>query len=359
MTAWRKFAALAALGLALSACRDETPPPEPAIRPVLSTIAVRRTEETLVFAGSIEPRYQAELGFPSLGRIVERAVGVGDRVGSGQILAALDPAAPQQVVRSAQADLDAATAQFENATATNRRRQELVKRNAVSSADADAARQILETTASSVDRARANLAKARDQLDHARLRATFDGVVISVDAEVGQVVAPSQTVLTVARTDDLEAVVDVPLAVAADIAAGSPFDVALPMANVVPLRGLVREIAPTVDAATRTRRVRIALGRSGVEFRIGTTITASWNRSVEPRVELPVSALFEDHGSTRVWVVDPASHTVSARAVTVAGRDDRFFRVTAGLIGGERVVTAGVHSLSDGKTVALAQEALR
>ena len=59
-------------------------------------------------------------------------------------------------------------------------------------------------------RAEANLTKAREQLGYAQVESDFDGVVTAVGAEVGQVVSPGQSVVTVARPDIREAVIDVP-----------------------------------------------------------------------------------------------------------------------------------------------------
>ena len=61
----------------------------------------------------------------------------------------------------------------------------------------------------SVARAQANLTKAIEQLGYAQVKADFAGVVTAVGAEVGQVVSPGQSVVTVARPDIREAVVDI------------------------------------------------------------------------------------------------------------------------------------------------------
>ena len=58
-----------------------------------------------------------------------------------------------------------------------------------------------------------------------------------------------------------------------------------------------------------------------------------------------------------VWVVDPATRTVSTRDVTIAARDGSAVRVLDGLTPGTRVVTAGVNSLTQGQTVKIADEA--
>ena len=85
-----------------------------------------------------------------------------------------------------------------------------MEQNVVSAADFEAAEQAREATAANVSRARANLAIAEEQLGYTRILADFEGVVTAVGAEVGQVVSPGETVVTVARPDLREAVIDVP-----------------------------------------------------------------------------------------------------------------------------------------------------
>jgi RND family efflux transporter MFP subunit len=119
--------------------------------------------------------------------------------------------------------------------------------------------------------------------------------------------------------------------------------------------GRVREIAPEADPTTRTRRVRLTLDNPPDVFLLGTTVLVTRTTDVSPRVDLPVTALAERDGKTMVWVVDPRTKTVALRDVEVAGRKGRMIIVTRGLAAGDRVVTAGVHSLSAGQSVKIAE----
>ncbi|MDA4633142.1 efflux RND transporter periplasmic adaptor subunit, partial [Escherichia coli] len=74
-------ASLVCLGLALSACQKEGEAKQPdVVRPVLSTVVKSQTLQVRGFAGKIEPRFETQLGFRTLGRIVRRDVSVGDQV---------------------------------------------------------------------------------------------------------------------------------------------------------------------------------------------------------------------------------------------------------------------------------------
>jgi len=350
------LAALGAVSL-LAGCQEQHHAETPAPRPVLTVVVTPQNVRTMGFAGTVEPRYKSDLGFRVLGRIVSRDVSVGDVVKKGQRLATLDSVAYELAVRSAQADLASATARLENAAATEARQRTLLQQNISTQAQFDAAKQARESAEAGVTSAQANLNKAEEQLGYTELRADFDGVVTATAAELAQVVQPGQTVVSVARPDIREAIVDLPESIGRDLRPGARFDVALQLDPSVRAAGSVREIAPQADPATRTLRVRITLDNPPESFRLGTTITATVTTQTAPGIELPVSALLERDGKTMVWVVDPITQTVSTRDVTIAARDGSAVRILDGLTSGTRVVTAGVHSLTANQTVKIADEA--
>ncbi|HYD70409.1 efflux RND transporter periplasmic adaptor subunit [Azospirillum sp.] len=349
------LAAMGAVGL-LAACQDQKHDEAPVPRPVLSIVVASQSERIVGFSGTVEARYRSDLGFRVLGRIVSRDANVADLIQKGERLATLDPVAYQLAVRSAQADLASATAQLENAAATEARQRTLLQQNITSEAQFDVARQARESAEAGVSRARANLAKAQEQLGYTDLRADFDGVVTAVGAEPGQVVQPGQTVVSVARPDVREAIIDLPESVGRGLSQGTRFDVALQLDPSIRSTGSVREIAPQADPVTRTVRVRITLDKPPESFRIGTTVTAMVTTQALPGIELPASAVLERDGRTLVWIVDPATKTVSPQDVSIAARNGSSIRIANGLTPSARVVTAGVNSLTPGQTVKIADE---
>ncbi len=342
-----------AVVLSLCGCKKEQPPP--VIRPALTTVATLQTNRVLGFAGTVEPRYRASLGFQVLGRIITREVNVGDIVAKGRQLASIDPTALSFAVRVAQADLSNAQAQLVNADATEARQRILVQQNTSTSAQYELAQQARESAAAGVTRAQANLAKAQEQLGYAQLRAEFDGVVISTDAEVGQVVSPGQTVITIARPDVREAVVDVSEDVDGALQSSAPFDVTLQIDPTQTTTGRVREIGSQADLTTRTRRVRITLDNPPDAFRLGSIVTATLTTTIEPQIQIPASAILERDHRTMVWTVDPATGAAGLREVTVASRAGSTVWISGGLVPGAQVVIAGVNSLSSGQIVKIAE----
>ncbi|WP_137929388.1 efflux RND transporter periplasmic adaptor subunit [Mesorhizobium comanense] len=341
---------LAALG-ALAACSKSDEKPPEIIRPVLSVVVEPRTTQTFGFAGSVEPQVSADLAFRLLGRVVSRDVKVGDLVSKGTTIAALDPTALELAVQAAKAELSNAEAQFANAAASEERQRQLLASANTPQSTFDAAQQARKAAEASVERAKASLAKSQEQLGYARLFSDFDGVVTAVGAEVGQTVSAGQTVVTVARSDLREAVVDIPDQLTDDLPVGTPFEVILQSLPTIQTEAKLREIAPQAEGSTRTRRVKLTLTDPPQAFRLGSTVTATRMTKVTPTIELPMSALLEKDGSAKVWIVDPQTSSVSTRDITVAAKNGGTFTVAQGLEAGMRVVTAGVHSLSEGQKV--------
>jgi RND family efflux transporter MFP subunit len=258
-------------------------------------------------------------------------------------------------VRAVKAELAKADAQLANAQATEERKRALITSEATTKQILDDAVQARAGAEASVARAQANLTKATEELGYAQLKADFAGVVIAAGAEVGQVVSPGQTVVTVARPDIREAVVDFGADFPIPLEIGLPFKVSLQLLPGVQVEGEIREIAPQADPVTRTRRVRIALKNPPPTFRLGATVTAKLNKEQGAILRVPASAVLAKDGTNFVWLIDLPSSSVSLHRVDLA-TDEGGIRVTGRLAPGARIVTAGIHSLKQGQQVRIEQD---
>lgn len=343
-----------ACSLALSGCEKKASE-APVIRPVLSMVVQQASRTSESFTGTVQPRYQAELGFQTMGRMNSRDVNVGDIVAKGQKLGSLDPIVARLAVVSAQADIVNSRAVLVNAEATLERKRALAKTGSGTQADLDAATASEQTAQARVTQAEASLQKAVEQLGYTTLNSNYDGVVVSWSAEVGQVVSLGQTVVTIARPEVREGVFDIPDDRTDRFPPGSTFRVSLLVRDNISARATVREIAPQSDSTTRTRRVRFTLEDPPEAFRLGTTIRLAAVRQEKTPIEIPLGALLTLNGHDNVWVVSPDSKTM-LRPVTVGMRNADRASITFGLTPGDRVITAGVHSLSEGQSIKLLQE---
>lgn len=354
MTSLVNMAGALACALALAGCQQETKAPEPT-RPVQSMLLEPDHSNDAVAVGVIEPRYKTNLGFRVLGRLTSRPVYVGDLVDQGQTIGTIDATALELAVRAAKGQLAKAEAQFATLRATEERQRTLITTDATTKQTLDNAEQARAGGEATVAREQANLTKAIEQLGYSQIKADFAGVVTAIGAEVGQVVSPGQTVVTIARPDVREAVIDIGEDFPLPLEVGLPFTVALQLLPAVQVRGTVREIAPQADPVTRLRRVRIALDNPPDGFRLGATVTAKLDRAQSRALHVPASALLAKEGANFVWVIDQTANTALLKKVDVAA-DPTGLRVVGGLAPGVRVVTAGIHSLKQGQQVRIEQD---
>lgn len=336
--------AAACLVTMLSACGGDVPKPE-ALRPVLTeVVGTSAAAEVFTYAGEVRSRVEQPLGFRIAGKITERLVDAGAVIKPGQILARLDPA---DTALSA----SAAEAQRQLAAADAHRYRELRRQNFVSQAALDSRETALQAAAAQSD-------LARNQSAYTVLKADQPGVVGQVLAEVGQVVSPGQAVFRVARPDTLEVAIAIPesrLAEARAALAGGGAEVTLWADEALRYRGTLREIAAMADPVTRTYAARVSIVDADPRVVFGMTASVRFLApgAVE-RLSIPQSALFQKDAKPAVWLVG-ADNTVVLRAVEIARYADETVELKSGLVRGERIVVAGVHKLTSGEKIRVAE----
>jgi RND family efflux transporter MFP subunit len=347
----------AALLVLLAACGQPEEPAAPEVRPVrVITIEERTGGDAVSLTGTVQAEMEVDLAFRIDGRMTERSVSVGDQVEPGQIVARLDPQNEENALRAARADLAAARGQLVEAQNNYGRQSTLLQDGWTTRVRYDEARQNLETAQSRADSARAQLYIAENLVGYTELIADSAGVVTAVGAEPGEVVQAGRMIVQVAREDGRDAVFDVPAQVK-DLAPADPeIEVVLTMDPAVSAVGRVREVAPRADAVTGTFEVKVGLADPPAAMRLGSTVTGRMQVGGAGGIEVPASALTQADGQAAVWVVDPASETVSLRNIEVLRHDPARVLVAQGLETGDVVVTAGVQALRPGQKVRLLGE---
>jgi RND family efflux transporter MFP subunit len=334
------------------ACGTGDEPPAAHVRPVRTvTIAERDVGVPIVLTGSIQAEDEAPLAFRISGRMVERSVGLGARVRAGQVVARLEPQNEQNSLRAARANLAAAQGQLTNARNNLRRQEPLAARGAVSQAELDRAREGFQTASSQVEAAKAQLELAQDQLGFTQLVADAAGVITAVGAEPGEVVSAGRMVVTLARESGRDAVFDVPGQVLRSAPGNVQVTVSLKDDPGVTAVGRVREVAPQADPVTRTFEVRVGLTDPPADMLLGATVTGRIDAVSGAEIGIPAAALTQHDGEPAVWVVDPATTTVSMRAIDVLRYEPDAIVVSSGLAPGDIVVTAGVQALHPGQKI--------
>lgn len=347
----------AAIALLLSACSADPPPP--AVHRPVRTVAVRYGEQHEVarYFASVQSRYEVEHAFRVGGKLAERRVDAGQRVRNGDVLAVLDDSDYRLAEDAARRQLDAAEARWRQAKSDLARIQALKQDGSVSASEEEHARSAL-ATAEAAARAEARRHElARNQTTYSVLRASRDGVVTAMRAEVGQVLAPGQPVVLVADQGEPEIVADVPEDHRARFERAR-FRAVLASAPDQAFTVELRELSAQASAQTRTFRARLrpqaprALPLGG-----SATLIAEYADAAAPSAALPAAALTQVDGQPAVWIARPvegaqALARVELLPVSVVGfRNDEVL-----LTGPEEAalaVTAGVQKMAPGLMVAL------
>ena len=356
------FVLIVTAALALSACSRPPAPQEPIRSVKLLTVGTGNVVARSEYAGEVRARTESRLGFRVGGKLVQRPAEVGQRVKPGQLLAQLDAQDLALSSQAAQAQVSAAQTQRDLAAADLKRYQDLQAQGFVSGAEIERRQATLQSAEATLRQAKAQGAVQGNQASYARLLADGAGVVLSVDAEVGQVVAAGAPVVRLARDGARDVVIAVPEDRVAQIRPGATARVRLwagagaPAGAVVPLEATVREVAASADTATRTYQVKLSLP-DGATVPLGATayVTLGIASTAPAVIKLPTSALMRsdqgDRQGSAVWVFDAAASTVQPRPVRVAGADGNEMVILDGLKPGEEVVATGVHVLSPGQKV--------
>ena len=342
----------------LSGCGKEAAPEAKAPLVRTQTVAAGGAAHAAEYAGSVRGRYEKNMAFQVGGQIVARNVQLGDRVSAGAVMMRIDPKDVAQKTNAADAQAEAAGAQLALAETNLARYRELYAAQAVAAAVLDQYQTAYDAALAAYQAAAAQRTEAHNALSYTELVADADGVVSGISAEVGQVVAAGQTVLAFVESGEMEVEIHVPENRLPNISVGKNVEVSFWAMEGAKARGVIREIAPMADSATRTYKVRVSVPNPPAGMALG--MTASVNVAGEKAdalrqdTVLPMSAIYQTGEKPCVWIV--VDGKVSLREISVAsfGTNEAIVR---GLSAGDVVVTAGVHKLHEGEEVRLGAEA--
>ena len=282
------------------------------------------------------------------GRLAEVLVDEGDLVQAKAVLARVDPAAQQAVVRQAMAGLDAALVAETEAQAVYTRTDALGT-NAARVVLESAARAVL-TAAQQVAQMTAVLDQAEIQLDKLTIRAPLAGTVLVRAVEVGQIVDPATVLMTIADLGQLVVETDVDESYATQIKVGQPAALQLSGEGVV-RAGRVSFVSQRVDETTGGLAVKVTPD-AALTAPIGLTVTT--NITVDDRaaaMTVPRAAIVRDGAGDAVLVI--LDGKAQRRVISVIDWPTARLIVTDGLAVGD-VVIRDATGLVDGQAVAVA-----
>jgi multidrug efflux system membrane fusion protein len=361
LTVVRDLAALSLAALLGGCHQSDTQAPLP-VAVVAVGVQARAAGEIgtpLRYPVEVAARYSNAMSFRVGGQLIERRLRLGDAVRKGEVVARLDPLDAEKQAAGARAVLQGAESRLRFA------KQQIERDQAQASQELIAQSQLEQTqdaySAALAARAQAveQLALALNALHYNSLVAEHNGVITSENADTGQVVSPGQPVYGLAWSDETDLILDAApsdlLLLTVGQAAGVTFS-ALPERR---FEARVREISPAADPQSRTYRVKLTLADPGPDVHLGMTGEAVIARVSSPGAggatrgvfEIPATAVFHQGEHAAVWTIRSSDSMLELRPVNLLGYGERTAYVDRGLLDGDHIVAAGVHTVYAGEHV--------
>ncbi len=354
-------------------------------KPVVEVAVARRAEgpasrEALLNAtGYVTPRRRATIAAKITGRVTGVFFDEGTHVHSGQLLATLDDADARRALETAGSDSTSAKAaitdyevQLKNAKILLHRTEELQKAGVQPQEQLDNARTAAESLQAKIDlaKAQANAAEARireaqQAVDNCTIRAPFDGIVVSKDAQVGEMVSPISAgggftrtgIATIVDMNSNEIEVDVNEAYITRVKPGQQVTAILDAYPDWEIPSRVRTIIPSADRQKATVKVRISfiqldpriLPDMGIKVTFLGDAPSTKDATPAPAILIPQVAVRDENGKKIVYLLK--LDKTERRAVTLGGNRGNDTEVMAGVAVGDTVVVNGPADLHDGQNV--------
>ena len=328
--------------------------------------------------GRVSARTKAAVSTKATGRLEYLGVQEGSVIKAGDVLArienrdvtaTLDQA--QASLRGAKANLEQGSAELRDAEGNLKRSEDLVKKNFISSATFDAALARFDKARASVASfngaigvAEANVRAARVIVEQTIIRAPFDGVVLTKNANVGDIITPFSSaadskgaVVNMADMSTLEVEADVSEVSLSKVSVGQPVELQLDAFPDLRLLGKLSRIVPTVDRSKATVLVKIEFIEKDKRVLPDMSAKVSFlQRELKAEERKPVTAvqqaaIMKRDGRDVVFVLDD-KNVVKQTDVAVAGKVGDLVQVSA-VKPGDKVVLNPSEKIKDGGSVTI------
>src|ERR1700738_3968982 len=374
---------LAAIAAATFAFRNQ----KPVVQVMTAAKAEAGGRQSLLNAsGYVTPRRRATIAAKITGRVTGVYFDEGTHVRQGQLLARLDDSDVKRALEAANADRESAQAaiadyvvQLKNAKIQLGRAEQLQKAGVQTQENLDNASMAAESLTAKIALAKqqvmgsdARIREAQQAVDNTVIRAPFGGIVVSKDAQVGEMVSPISAgggftrtgIATIVDMNSNEIEVDVNESYIARVTPGQRVKATLDAYPDRELDAKVRTVIPTADRQKATVKVRIIFDKledfilpdMGVKVAFleeEEQKAKGTDKGPRPLAFIPKSAVRSDSASSYVLLIHDGK--VERRAISLGTDRGTDVAVLAGLSPGDSLVVKGPESLQDGDKVQVQQ----
>jgi RND family efflux transporter MFP subunit len=357
-------------------------------KPVVEVAAARpagdaRAEALLNASGYVTPRRRATVAAKVTGRVEQIYAEEGLHVKAGQVLAILDCSQPQAALTSAKTERDAtaaAVADLEVQLANAERelkRAEGLRAAGVNSQEAldnarttrDSLRSKIALTKEQTRAAEARIGVAQEDVENCTVRSPYDGIVVSKDAQRGEIVSPISAgggftrtgIATVVDMQSIETEVDVNESYIARVRPGQKVIATLDAYPDWQIPSSVRTVIPTADRQKATVKVRISFDKldprilpdMGVKVAFLSDEPPAAKGKTEAKSLIPNSAVHKEAGKPIVYLVHEGK--LERRAISLGREHGTDVEVIAGVSPGDTLVVKSPETLREGQAVEIKQ----
>ena len=356
-------------------------------KPVVEVAVVQKSannggrEALLNASGYVTPRRRATIAAKITGRVTGVFFDEGTHVAENQLLATLDDSDARKALNAARADYEASKAaiadfevQLKNARIQLHRAEQLQNAGVQTQEQLDNARTNADSlqakialAQSQVISADTRIQQAQQAVDNCTIRAPYAGIVVSKDAQVGEMVSPVSAgggftrtgIATIVDMNSNEIEVDVNESYISRVQDGQPVTAILDAYPDWEIPSRVRTIIPSADRQKATVKVRISFLKLDPRILPDMGIKVTFLGAEQKRaagadaatVLIPQSAVHDENGKKIIFLVK--DDKTERRAVTLGGSRGSDTEVIAGVSVGDTVVVKGPENLRDGQSVAI------
>jgi RND family efflux transporter MFP subunit len=329
----------------------------------IPTVAVvlpdaRALSATIDLPGRLEAYYRAPIFARVSGYLKSWSADIGAKVRAGQVIAEIEAPDLDQQLLQARADLTSQQASAKLSEATLERRKTLIASNFVSMQEIDERSADLSNKKAAVNSGQANVERLEALAGYKKITVPFDGVVTARDTDVGALInagggsGPPMFVISDIRK--LRVYVNVPQSYVPAIRVGAKAVISMPEYPTRTFAATVEASSQSVDVASGTTRMQLALDNAGGELMPGgyANVRMSLVRDGVP-LHIPASALIFNQNGLRVATVD-SDDKVLFKTVTIARDLGKEIELASGISADDRIIVAPPDGIADGDQVRVA-----
>lgn len=317
----------------------------------LTRVTKADIQRTVTVTGSIAALPNQDVRVSSFvpGRIAELKVAEGDQVRSGQIVARLEDHTLRDQLKQAEAAVNQARANLENAKLSRTRNETLFQRGIAARKDLEDARTQESVAQAALQQAEAARSVASFQVSRAVIPSPLDGTVVKRFVNVGEQVdgTAAQPIVEVAHLAEVELQANVPAASLGLFKTGQQITLTTELPGASSIQGRVVAISQSVDVATNAGMVRIRIPNRSGALRLGTFLSAQV--AVETHRDatvVPPQAIYLDEGrNPHVYGVEGEVAVVIP--VKVGIETPSLVELLSGPKPGDSVILTGGYGLTD------------